>query len=765
MKVELDFPLSDRWRVFSWISGYIAFVEEMWDTYRADYGCVWTRDDPTDIYSNGSNSCEQGKIYYLDASATGAETGLNWQDAWTELAQAQANLQAGDTVMIRSGNYGDFVEGNITRTDWVTYKAEDGHTPVFSKIEIYNSTQQDVYLRFDNVTVQHDEPNPLPPDDGTKHWIGNLVSIYRSNYVEVLNSTLKGYNKYLSGEYAVDVEYSDNVKIQHCDMSTTYRGILGYNTHNLTVSYNHIHDIAAGSGIRLGMLDTGPLDMTGTVIEGNHLHDRSHDENDLYFPHNSFHYGSGFAVRASNLVIRNNIIHDGWGQGILFYLDTGVPYSNIVLENNLFYDVGKNTIQNINGPLIVKNNTFIGAVDPRYDGTTDSEILNRYYDSTPLSIYFNSGFDGTGVEIYNNLVVGTWILPDIGLNYEEDYNLFWSQEGPGEGCHGLHNIKGANSFLALWKEEGILHGWPNLFEDIGFKGTTAEYDFETDGIQPFFVNPGFYTYDYIEHTSIPPEEWPHWQRDQGRNDLDYHLAADSQGINFGDPNNQPADSLGTVGPDGFIQDDPTARDVTHHSVGCYEYIPTGPQPPVGNAGADQTVVDSDGNGSEEVTLDGSGSFDPDGTIVSFIWSEDGLEIATGIKPTVTLSTGTHLITLTVTDNGGLTDTDTVTIKVLKEDKEFGKLPTGCYNNVIKPLKGEKAIIMGEIEKRGYVKISVYDTKGKKIRELADEERDAGPYKYYWEGKNDSGNVVGSGLYFVHIQAGDYKKTKKIVVIK
>jgi flagellar hook assembly protein FlgD len=38
-------------------------------------------------------------------------------------------------------------------------------------------------------------------------------------------------------------------------------------------------------------------------------------------------------------------------------------------------------------------------------------------------------------------------------------------------------------------------------------------------------------------------------------------------------------------------------------------------------------------------------------------------------------------------------------------------------------------------------------------------------RYYWDGKDDSGNVVGSGLYFVHIEAGDYKETKKIVVVK
>jgi len=189
------------------------------------------------------------------------------------------------------------------------------------------------------------------------------------------------------------------------------------------------------------------------------------------------------------------------------------------------------------------------------------------------------------------------------------------------------------------------------------------------------------------------------------------------------------------------------------------------QPPLANAGPDQSVTDSDRNGSEQVTLDGSASSDPDGNIVSFVWREGGSQIATGVKPTVTLSVGTHNIALTVTDDGGLTDTDTVTIKVLGEDEEFGEVPTGCYNNVIDPLKGERATIMVKLEKRSSIKIVLYDMKGNKIKELADEERDAGIYPYRWDGKDDSGNVVGSGLYFVHIQAGDYKATKKIVVVK
>lgn len=92
-----------------------------------------------------------------------------------------------------------------------------------------------------------------------------------------------------------------------------------------------------------------------------------------------------------------------------------------------------------------------------------------------------------------------------------------------------------------------------------------------------------------------------------------------------------------------------------------------PQPtnraPTANAGSDQTVSDADGNGSQSVTLNGLGSSDPDGSIASYTWLENNQSIATGATPTVNFTVGTHTVTLRVTDNGGLTATDTVVITV------------------------------------------------------------------------------------------------------
>jgi len=83
-------------------------------------------------------------------------------------------------------------------------------------------------------------------------------------------------------------------------------------------------------------------------------------------------------------------------------------------------------------------------------------------------------------------------------------------------------------------------------------------------------------------------------------------------------------------------------------------------PPVADAGPDQIAEQSSPEGAW-VTLDGSGSSDPDGEILSFAWSWPG-GTASGVAPTVLLPPGTTVITLTVSD-GALVDSDTVAVRV------------------------------------------------------------------------------------------------------
>jgi subtilase family serine protease len=64
-----------------------------------------------------------------------------------------------------------------------------------------------------------------------------------------------------------------------------------------------------------------------------------------------------------------------------------------------------------------------------------------------------------------------------------------------------------------------------------------------------------------------------------------------------------------------------------------------------------------------VTLDGSASSDPNGSIVSYEWRDGSTSIAVEATPAVSLSVGIHTLTLEVIDNDGEMDTDSVVVTV------------------------------------------------------------------------------------------------------
>ena len=103
--------------------------------------------------------------------------------------------------------------------------------------------------------------------------------------------------------------------------------------------------------------------------------------------------------------------------------------------------------------------------------------------------------------------------------------------------------------------------------------------------------------------------------------------------------------------------------------GCSPAPPPSPSPtqnsaPVANAGANVTVQDTDINGVEIVTLNGAASSDPDGAVVNWQWTENGLQIASGVSATLSFSLGTHTVDLTVTDDQGTMAVDTLIISVV-----------------------------------------------------------------------------------------------------
>ncbi|MEA1944987.1 MAG: PKD domain-containing protein [Euryarchaeota archaeon] len=81
-------------------------------------------------------------------------------------------------------------------------------------------------------------------------------------------------------------------------------------------------------------------------------------------------------------------------------------------------------------------------------------------------------------------------------------------------------------------------------------------------------------------------------------------------------------------------------------------------PPIADAGDDRVV-----SPNTYIKLDASGSTDPDGDSLSYLWKEDGEELSTKRSFSKVFDIGKHEITLTVTDNFEDDDADTVEVVV------------------------------------------------------------------------------------------------------
>ena len=70
----------------------------------------------------------------------------------------------------------------------------------------------------------------------------------------------------------------------------------------------------------------------------------------------------------------------------------------------------------------------------------------------------------------------------------------------------------------------------------------------------------------------------------------------------------------------------------------------------------------------------------------------------------------------------------------------------------------------------YVTLEIYDLSGGLVRRLDIGHRIAAVYEsrskaIHWDGRNQFGEQVASGIYFYHLSAGDYSATRKMVILK
>ena len=75
-----------------------------------------------------------------------------------------------------------------------------------------------------------------------------------------------------------------------------------------------------------------------------------------------------------------------------------------------------------------------------------------------------------------------------------------------------------------------------------------------------------------------------------------------------------------------------------------------------------------------------------------------------------------------------------------------------------------------LSKDSPVTIRIYTASGQLVRTLALGHQKEGAYLHrnraaYWDGNNDDGEAVGSGVYFYQLRAADFSDTRKMVIAK
>ena len=71
----------------------------------------------------------------------------------------------------------------------------------------------------------------------------------------------------------------------------------------------------------------------------------------------------------------------------------------------------------------------------------------------------------------------------------------------------------------------------------------------------------------------------------------------------------------------------------------------------------------------------------------------------------------------------------------------------------------------QVPKRSRVVIKIYNIVGQVIKTLVDEEKDPGYFTAPWDGRDEKGREVTSGVYFYQMKAGDFCQMKKMILLR
>lgn len=80
-------------------------------------------------------------------------------------------------------------------------------------------------------------------------------------------------------------------------------------------------------------------------------------------------------------------------------------------------------------------------------------------------------------------------------------------------------------------------------------------------------------------------------------------------------------------------------------------------------------------------------------------------------------------------------------------------------------KSTRTFIEYTVQKAGNTSIVVYDMLGREVKSLVNTHQAHGIYRVDWDGTNNAGQEQPSGIYLVKFEAGEYSKTKRMILLR
>lgn len=71
----------------------------------------------------------------------------------------------------------------------------------------------------------------------------------------------------------------------------------------------------------------------------------------------------------------------------------------------------------------------------------------------------------------------------------------------------------------------------------------------------------------------------------------------------------------------------------------------------------------------------------------------------------------------------------------------------------------------DLKERSKVALTIYNALGQEVRTLVSDTQNAGRYQVQWDGRDNAGGKVASGIYFYRMRAGEFTQFHKMVLLK